>query len=53
MNDELTCPFCQEHGFDAVGLKHHLTSGHCEPFNATEGIERIPHSVVKPTEGRT
>jgi hypothetical protein len=31
---EMTCPFCNEQGFDAIGLKLHLQSGWCEAFNA-------------------
>ena len=33
-----TCPFCGEKDFDNVGLKWHLTSGHCDDFNNTECI---------------
>ena len=27
------CPFCHDTDFDDVGLKIHLTTGHCEAFN--------------------
>jgi hypothetical protein len=33
--EELTCPFCQETEFDAIGLKIHFIKGQCEPFEAT------------------
>lgn len=35
MNEQLqSCPFCHDTGFDEVGLKIHLTAGHCDPFTA-------------------
>ena len=31
----MTCPFCGEKDFDAIGLKRHLTiAGWCEAFEA-------------------
>ena len=30
----VSCPFCAEEDFDLIGLKHHLTSGLCEPYEA-------------------
>jgi hypothetical protein len=32
---DIECPFCNEQDFDAVGLKLHLTAGHCDAY---EGI---------------
>jgi hypothetical protein len=32
--EEVYCPFCKERDFDLVGLKIHLTNGHCEEFNS-------------------
>lgn len=34
MSDTMICPFCKDDGFDKIGLKHHLTAGHCDDFNA-------------------
>jgi hypothetical protein len=34
-SEELTCPFCNETEFDALGLKVHFIKGHCEPYEAT------------------
>lgn len=50
----MTCPFCGDNDFDAVGLKGHLLNGSCEVFEATEtpmqerlrlecGRDRQPH----------
>lgn len=33
------CPFCNEQGFDLVGLKHHLLNGWCAVSNKTESVE--------------
>lgn len=35
---ENACPFCDEVGFDLIGLKTHLQRGHCESFNSTPTI---------------
>lgn len=33
MSHELiSCPFCGEADFDLIGLKIHLTRGHCEAY---------------------
>ena len=34
------CPFCHEADFDAVGLKVHLSSGHCEAYESTPSPAR-------------
>lgn len=39
MND-IICPFCNERDFDAIGLKNHLLSDHCDAFNKTITIEQ-------------
>lgn len=31
----VACPFCDETDFDLIGLKLHLTRGHCNVFNDT------------------
>lgn len=31
--DWLACPWCKDTDFDDVGLKLHITSGHCDAFN--------------------
>jgi hypothetical protein len=35
----MQCPFCDDSGFDAIGLKHHLVTGYCEMFNSTISVE--------------
>jgi hypothetical protein len=32
VNEDITCPFCGETGFDLLGLKLHLLRGHCDVF---------------------
>ena len=32
-NSDVKCPFCQEGGFDLIGLKQHIINGWCEVFN--------------------
>lgn len=32
--DDITCPFCNDTGFDKIGLKHHLES-YCQPYQDT------------------
>jgi hypothetical protein len=41
VNEEVFCPFCNEKGFDLIGLKSHLSNGDCELYNQTENIVRI------------
>lgn len=38
----LSCPFCKDNDFDSIGLKSHLSYGHCEVFEATELAARPP-----------
>lgn len=33
--EELICPFCGEGGFDAIGLKSHLTHNDCDEYKNT------------------
>ena len=41
MSEDVICPFCSEPGFDLLGLKLHLTNGHCVIFeNLSEDEER-------------
>lgn len=35
-SQDIVCPFCGEKSFDLVGLKFHLISGWCEPFDNTD-----------------
>ncbi len=37
--DEFMCPFCRQHGFDLIGLKHHYEMGYCDKYNNTLNIE--------------
>ena len=42
-NTDMTCPFCGEGDFDAIGLKRHLTiSGWCEPFESVPFNDQLP-----------
>lgn len=34
--EQLTCPFCKEDDFDAIGLKLHLLRGWCSVFEDTD-----------------
>lgn len=38
--NEHMCPWCLAGDFDLVGLKDHLTGGHCEEFEATVTVEQ-------------
>lgn len=42
LDASLTCPFCQDTDFDAIGLKSHLSYGHCEMFEAVKLAARPP-----------
>ena len=49
------CPFCREADFDAVGLKVHLSSGHCEAYESTPSPARTarlgsPHPAATARE---
>jgi hypothetical protein len=37
---DLTCPFCNETAFDAIGLKQHFQRGWCDVFNETPHTDR-------------
>ena len=39
----MICPFCNEKHFDSIGLKIHLTRGHCESFTNInlDNIKRV------------
>jgi hypothetical protein len=38
----LHCPFCWEDDFDDVGLKVHLSAGHCEAYNNVAALSGEP-----------
>lgn len=42
----LTCPFCGVDDFDAIGLKYHLLSGHCDSFVNVEAIRETVRDVT-------
>ena len=31
-NPDKVCPFCEESGFDLIGLRIHLSQGHCPRY---------------------
>ena len=35
--DLITCPFCNDDGFDKVGLKYHLET-HCDVYSQTKEL---------------
>jgi hypothetical protein len=52
MSDEyISCPFCGGKDFDEVGLKIHLTRGHCDVFE--EVSTEIPTTMPITTEKET
>ena len=48
--EPITCPFCQEADFDAIGLKHHLISGGCEAFVQVPAIEKRVRQIKEQQE---
>ena len=38
INPEIECPFCNEKGFDKIGLKYHLET-HCKEYANTFTIQ--------------
>jgi hypothetical protein len=50
----IVCPFCKEDDFDLVGLRNHIMSGHCEPFESTPTIEqeRASRAEHPPQQGK-
>jgi hypothetical protein len=36
MNENITCPFCNETDFDLIGLKRHFLRDWCDVFNITD-----------------
>lgn len=36
---DLNCPFCEQPGFDKIGLKYHFEMGYCDVYNETETVE--------------
>lgn len=44
MDDELvTCPFCGEEDFDLIGLKLHLSLGHCDEYEEIDALKELRH----------
>jgi len=41
LSDLLCCPFCNESGFDLIGLKGHLEHMDCEVYNGIKAPRRI------------
>jgi hypothetical protein len=39
-SQDLACPFCQERGFDLIGLKSHLLN-YCERFDNVEDAQTL------------
>lgn len=40
-SEDQSCPFCNERGFDLIGLKSHLQNGDCETFENLERLRRL------------
>lgn len=40
-DEDHACPFCNERGFDLIGLKSHLQNGDCEEFEKLERLRRL------------
>jgi len=38
VNDYINCPFCNEPGFDFIGLKDHFEAGFCSVYNDTPPV---------------
>lgn len=45
-NQSESCPFCEETGFDLIGLKSHL-NGNCKIFNDTERESKKGNKITK------
>lgn len=45
MSEDISCPFCNEKGFDKIGLKHHL-GNYCEIF------DKVPSAYAPMEEQR-
>ena len=45
----VSCPFCGENDFDQVGLKMHLSFGHCDNYNALS-VGKKPHAFDMPED---
>lgn len=37
--EDINCPFCNQEGFDLIGLKHHFMMGYCDVYNSTISVE--------------
>ena len=38
-SESITCPFCNENGFDKIGLKYHFDMGYCKEYSDTLTIQ--------------
>jgi len=38
---DLICPFCEETGFDKMGLKNHFEHGDCDKYNNIKELDRL------------
>ena len=43
----MNCPFCNDNDFDLIGLKHHLSHGYCDAYNATLTFDTDATNVAK------
>ena len=55
-NGFIYCPFCGDNDFDHIGLKIHLTSGHCDEFSELDvsgnGVQAAAGGLTQtPLEG--
>jgi len=41
LGSDITCPFCDESGFDKAGLKNHLEHGDCNKYNNIKALNRM------------
>jgi hypothetical protein len=46
----MTCPFCKEEDFDAIGLKLHLIMWGCEAFDAVETVQQERERLQRSAE---
>lgn len=45
---DIKCPFCQDEGFDLIGLKDHLQMGHCDVFEETLTVQQEKENNARP-----
>lgn len=44
--DEIVCPFCDQKGFDLIGLKYHLNM-YCEAFQCLDVVAEMEAEKAK------